>query len=108
MRTAKIALVLPPDKPQWIEETRAVVREWNQTELAVKPFRIELIIYDEGEGPAVARRILVDPEVRGVVISGASPLLGALQGTRVAVGTSGEGDVRQITRGLLAEVAKGP
>lgn len=112
LRTAKIGLVAPLSGGGghgWVAQARDAVREWNQTVLAGRPFRIELIVYDEDEGPVVARRLLVDPEVRGVVAGATSPLISSLQGTRLVLRTIHTGeDAGSATRSLLEEVARAP
>ncbi len=70
LRTIKIGLVAPITGPRhaegeaWVPEVRAMVSEWNRG--ATGLYRVELVIYDESEGPVVARRLAVDPEVLGV------------------------------------------
>lgn len=115
LRTAKIGLIAPLSGPsqgegaRWVQGARDAVREWNQTTLAGRPYRIELVIYDEAEGPAVARRLLVDPEVLGLVAPENSPLIAPLRDTRLTIRTvSAGGDVGAATRGLLETVAKAP
>lgn len=93
----------------WVSQAREAVRDWNQAVLAGRPFRVELIVYDEDEGPAVPRRLLVDPEVWGVAAGAGSPLLPALQNTRLAIRlVHPEEDARLAIRSLLEEVAKAP
>ena len=112
LRTAKIALIAPlseADGHSWVAQARDAAREWNQTVLAGRPFRIELIVYDVDEGPVVVHRLLVDPEVRGVVAGAASPLVSSLQGTRLALRTVRAGeDAGAATKSLLEEVARAP
>jgi len=112
LRTAKIGLVAPLSRGEgnaWVAQARNAVREWNQTVLAGRPFRIELIVYDEDEGPAVARRLLVDPEVRGVVAGATSLLVPSLLDTRLALRTvRPRDDAGVATKSLLEEVARAP
>lgn len=75
LRLVKIGLVAPlsgqthAEGQRWAAVAREKVREWNTTVLAGRPYRVELVIYDEGEGEAVPRRLGTDPEVVGAIVS---------------------------------------
>ena len=72
LRLVKIGLVAPlsgaarAEGQRWVFAARDAGREWNQAEGSGR-YRVELIAYDEADGPAVARRLVVDSEVLGVV-----------------------------------------
>ena len=49
----------------WVFAARRAIDEWNAAGEAV-PFRVRLVIYDQAEGPVLARRLAVDPSIMGV------------------------------------------
>ena len=70
--TVKIGLVAPlsgenfSEGYRWLYAARQAIADWNAA-ASSKPYRIELVAYDETEGAAVARRLTLDPDVLGVV-----------------------------------------
>ncbi len=111
LRTVKIGLVAPLSGPKqgegarWAQAARNTVRGWNQTALAGRPYRVELIIYDEAEGPVVARRLLLDAAVLAVACDRNSPIFARLAGEGVGVLAVGsESDVTHAIGRLLEAV----
>ena len=68
----KVGLVTPLSGPynaegtRWLLAAKLAVEQWNATH-EYSPYRIELVTHDETEGPDVARRLALDPEVLGVI-----------------------------------------
>lgn len=72
LRIVKIGLVAPlsgegfSEGYRWLYAAKEAIATWNATAVA-KPFRVELVTYDEAEGPLVARRLAVDADVLAVL-----------------------------------------
>ena len=72
LRIVKIGLVAPlsgegfSEGYRWLYASKEAVAAWNAT-AATKPYRVELVTYDEAEGPVVARRLAVDAAVLAVL-----------------------------------------
>ncbi len=72
VRMLKVGLVTPLSGPynaegtRWLLAAKLAVEQWNATH-EYSPYRIELVTHDETEGPDVARRLALDPEVLGVI-----------------------------------------
>lgn len=70
--TVRIGLVAPlsgsdfSEGARWLYAARQAVSTWN-AEAGAMSYRVELVAYDEAEGPAVARRLALDPDVVAVV-----------------------------------------
>ncbi len=72
VRMVKVGLVTPLSGPynaegtRWLLAAKLAVEQWNASH-EYSPYRIELVTHDETEGPDVARRLALDPEVLGVI-----------------------------------------
>lgn len=72
VRTVKLALVTPlsgpyaPEGTRWLFAAKLALEEWNAAH-ADSPYPVELVTHDEEEGPAVARRLALDPAVLAVI-----------------------------------------
>ncbi len=72
VRMLKVGLVTPLSGPynaegtRWLLAAKLAVEQWNATH-EYSPYWIELVTHDETEGPDVARRLALDPEVLGVI-----------------------------------------
>ncbi len=72
VRMVKVGLVTPLSGPynaegtRWLLAAKLAVAQWNASH-EYSPYRIELVTHDETEGPDVARRLALDPEVLGVI-----------------------------------------
>ena len=72
LRIVKIGLVAPlsgegfSEGYRWLYAAKEAIAAWNATAVA-KPYRVELVTYDEAEGPLVARRLAVDTDVLAVL-----------------------------------------
>lgn len=68
--TVKIGLVAPlsgaaaAEGGRWVVAAQQAVHHWNATNEA--PFKVELVVYDEADGPSAARNLVADPRVVGV------------------------------------------
>jgi len=71
MPTLKLGLVAPlsgepaAEGYRWVFAAKQAVAAWNST--APLAFQMELVVHDEGDGVAAARRLVADPQVVGVI-----------------------------------------
>ncbi len=69
--TLKLGLVAPlsgepaTEGYRWVFAAKQAVAAWNGS--APLPFRMELVVHDEGDGVVAARRMVADPQVVGVI-----------------------------------------